>query len=65
MTIRNLKPGTEGTLRNEENETFFFRVYQDGGMKVEGFNFLEHYKNIEEAAWDLEQYGCEVIETAN
>ena len=47
-----LKINTEGQLVNPEKEIFSFRIYNDGGSKVESLNSLEFFDTIGE----LENY---------
>lgn len=47
-----LKINTEGQLVNSEKEIFSFRIYNDGGSKVESLNSLEFLSTIGE----LENY---------
>ena len=47
-----LKLNTEGTFKNTDGEIFNYRIYKDGGSKVESNNSLEFFETISE----LERY---------
>ena len=43
-----LKIDTEGQLKSTEGEIFNFRIYKDGGSKIETSNSLEFFETISE-----------------
>lgn len=47
-----LKINTEGQVKSSEQEIFNYRIYKDGGAKIETTNSLEFFDTIEE----LEKY---------
>ena len=40
---------SEGTLITSQGEELNYRVYSDGGVKVEGLNMFENFNSMEEA----------------
>lgn len=43
-----LKINTEGQLKNAEGEIFNYRIYKDGGAKIESLNSLDFFDTVEE-----------------
>jgi hypothetical protein len=43
-----LKINTEGQFKGKEGDIFSFRIYKDGGSKIETCNTLEFFSTIEE-----------------
>ena len=43
-----LKINSEGQLKNAEGEIFNYRIYKDGGSKIESLNSLDFFDTIEE-----------------
>jgi len=40
---------TEGNLKTKDGEELTYRVYSDGGVKIEGLNMRKDFKNVNDA----------------
>jgi len=47
------KNNTEGQLLNQDGEILNYRIYSDGGVKVEGANYFECFDTVAEFKYKL------------
>lgn len=47
--MKSLLTQSEGDLKSKDGEDLSYRVYSDGGVKIEGLNMREDFSSIEEA----------------
>lgn len=47
--MKSLLTKSEGTLRSQDNEELNYRVYSDGGVKIEGLNMREDFGSTAQA----------------
>jgi hypothetical protein len=50
-------PDGEGTVVDKEGQHFDYRVYKDGGVKIEGYNLNKHFSSKKEAQDFLTKQG--------
>jgi hypothetical protein len=49
----------EGNLKTKDGENLTFRVYSDGGVKIEGSNMKKEFKNVNDAVKYIKSEGIE------